>query len=136
MVFGPDGGAFPILEKLTRSFLGGQVGDGKQWMSWIHHRDLVRLMAWMLAGEVSGPVNGTSPNPATNAEVMAALRKALGRPWSPPAPPFALQVAKAFGAPEPSLVTEGARVLPKIALEQGFRFEFGEIGAAVRDLVG
>ena len=84
---GRDGGALPVLEKLTRLFLGGAVGSGRQFMSWIHVADVVRMfVAAIEQMELSGVFNATAPAPVTNAEFMRELRRALHRPWSPPVP--------------------------------------------------
>src|SRR5665213_631455 len=92
-VLGRDGGALPVLEKLTRLFLGGAAGTGKQFISWIHLADLTRMfLAGIERENLSGAFNAVAPNPATNAEFMRELRRALHRPWSPPAPEFAVKL--------------------------------------------
>jgi uncharacterized protein (TIGR01777 family) len=135
IVFGRDGGSFPILKKLTSAFLGGVVGSGAQYQSWIHVEDLVRMYLWMAGESTPDLVNGTSPHPETQASVMSHLRAAMGRPWAPPAPSFAIQLASLFGAPDATLVLEGQRVLPQAALEAGFSFHFKTVDAAIQDLV-
>lgn len=132
-VIGNDGGAFPLLAKLTRSFLGGAVGSGKQWVPWIHVQDIARLMVWAIGRE--GPFNGVAPNPVTNADMMATLRKVSGRPWSPPAPSFGLSLFKALGGPEPTVALVSSRVQPMRALKEGFQFHFNDLESAVKDLL-
>src|SRR5882724_4912622 len=81
-VLGRDGGALPVLEKLTRWFLGGRVGSGKQFISWIHISDLMRAFVEAIEKEnLSGAFNAVAPNPVTNKEFMRELRRALHRPW-------------------------------------------------------
>jgi hypothetical protein len=131
-----NGGALPILTKLTKLFLGGSVGNGRQWMSWIHIRDAVNMIVWAIENDsVRGIYNGTAPNPKTNAEFMATMRKVLKRPWSPPAPPFAVAFGAGLLGTEASLLLEGNRVIPKRAQEQGFAFQFPELEGALKDLL-
>ena len=136
IVLGHGGGAFPPLLNLTKAFLGGHPGSGQQWQSWIHLVDLVDMFFWA-ATKPDAPelMNGTSPNPVRMAEFMAELRRQVGRPWSPPVPAFALQVAGLFGAPDPSLVLTGTKALPKAALDAGFEFKFPDLASAIADLL-
>lgn len=137
VVLGREGGALPTLAQLSRIGLGGKVGNGRQGMSWITVNDLARLIRWVL--EHPNPpavVNGTAPNPATNAEFMRALQTATGAPIALPAPAFGVMLYGVFGGPDPSLVLEGALVAPKVAIEQGFQFENPELVATLRGLVG
>ncbi len=136
VVLGLGGGALPPLLQLTKLFIGGHVGSGKQGQSWIHLDDLVAQFLWMTEADRPAIINGTSPNPVDFSTLMATLRHIVGRPWAPPAPSFALQLASLFGAPEPELVTRGNYVLPKAALEAGFEFKFPNIEPALRNLVG
>ncbi len=133
-VLARDGGALPVLVKLTKAFFGGAAGNGRQYVSWIHIDDLVRLTLWLIESEIEGPVNATAPNPVTNAELMAALRKQLGRPWSPPVPAPVLRLVGKTVGPDASLVLEGQRVVPKKALDGGFSFRFPELPQAFGDL--
>lgn len=135
IVLGRGGGAFEQLSKVTKLMAGGALGDGRQYMSWIHLDDLVRLFLWIIETEgVCGPINGTAPHPVTNAELMAAFREAYGRPFVPPAPAFILKKVMPLMNLEPSLLLEGQRVVPEIALARGFEFGFSEISAALHDL--
>jgi uncharacterized protein (TIGR01777 family) len=114
-------------------FVGGPVGSGRQYVSWVHHEDLVGLTVLALEStEASGPLNATAPQPATNKQFSKALGRALGRPSFLPTPKFALRVML---GPVASLVTSGQRVLPKRALGLGYAFKFPEIDAAMRDAV-
>lgn len=135
IVLAKDGGALPPLAQLTRFFLGGPVGSGSQFVSWIHVKDMVRLIVHAIEKPISGPMNAVAPHPATNRFLMGTLRGVIGRPWAPPVPAFALQVANWFGAPDPSLLLYSQRVEPRVALESDFRFEFDDLRDALRDLV-
>lgn len=134
IVLAREGGAYPVLAKLTKGFLGGAVGSGQQWMSWIHIQDIARMFVHAVQHPATPILNGTAPTPARNREFMEALRKSLHRPWSPPAPALALQLLNKVGGPEPALVLEGQRVLPEAALQSGFTFDFPLLEDALRDL--
>lgn len=129
-VIGGDGGAFPLLAKLTRAFLGGAVGSGKQWVPWIHVDDLARMMVWAIGR--TGILNGAAPEPVRNGELMATMRKVIGRPWSPPAPRLALQAFRALGGPEPAVATLSTRATPQAALDAGFSFQHSNLEDAIR----
>ena len=127
-----------LLAKLLAPFefgLGGRFGDGKHWMSWIHRDDLVRLMIHaIMREEVRGPLNGTAPEPVTNADFCEALGRALVRPAILPVPAWPLQAA--FGDFAEELLLSGQRVLPTEALRSGFVFEYPSIDAAFAQIVG
>ena len=137
VVLSRDGGALQLLEKLTRLFAGGAVGSGRQFMSWIHVADIVRMfVAAIEQPEIVGPFNATAPEPVTNAEFMRELRRALHRPWSPPVPaPFARLGAWLMGS-EGDLALLSYRCLPRRVLEHGFTFHFPTLKAALGDLYG
>jgi len=123
IVLDTDNGALPVLARLTRFFLGGHVGDGRQYVSWIHVADLTRMFLEAIERpEISGVFNVTGPNPVTNAEFMCELRRALHRPWSPPVPAWATHVGAFFMRTEPSLALTGRRCRPRRFLESGFHF--------------
>lgn len=132
---GLKGGVFPPFLNLTKFFLGGHHGSGDQFMSWLHIDDLTRIALLALEGDIEGPVNAVGPNPVSNRYFMAALRGVVGRPWSPPVPAFALEIANWFGAPDPSLLLEGQKVLPAKLQPSGFEFRFNELREALVDLV-
>ena len=134
-VLGRNGGALPLLARLTRWFMGGAIGSGKQYMSWIHHADLNRMFVEAIERtDLSGAFNATAPNPVTNEEFMGQLRRALHRPWSPPAPVWAVRLGSWLMRAEPSLALSGCRCAPKRFLQAGFRFQFPELGAALRNI--
>jgi len=134
VVLGRNGGAFPKLRLLTRVFLGGALGNGRQWIPWIHSRDLVNLILWVVDHDFRGPVNAVGPNAVRNADLMRAMRAAFARPWSPPVPEWALALGSKLGAPDPSILLYSARATPKVAMDGGFEFEFPTIEDALADL--
>ena len=128
-----DGGALAKMLPVFRLGLGGPLAGGKMWMSWIHLEDMVRIIVWAATNEaVQGAVNGVAPNPVTNAEFTRELGKALHRPAFWPVPKLALQAR--FGEMA-SVVLASTRVLPKAALEGGFRFRQSDVGEALRGLL-
>jgi uncharacterized protein (TIGR01777 family) len=127
------GGALKKMLTPFKMFIGGPVGSGKQYVSWIHQEDLVGLVLFALDNaHVSGPMNGTAPAPVTNKAFSKALGRALHRPSFMPTPRIMLRVMLGQVA---GLITGGQRVLPKKALELGYRFRFVDIDAALRDLL-
>jgi uncharacterized protein (TIGR01777 family) len=122
IVLGRDGGALGPLVPLTRAFLGGAQGDGSQWMSWILDSDLAWAFSHIVRRRESGVWNGVGPQPVRNRDFMHALRSQLGRPWSPPAPKFALEVAAKLGGPDPSVLLSSMRVVPQRLLDAGALF--------------
>jgi uncharacterized protein len=130
-----DGGALSVLGRLTKWFLGGAVGDGRQYVSWIHLADMNRMFLDAIENEkLAGAFNATSPNPATNAGFMRELRRALHRPWSPPAPVWAVHFGSWLMQTEPSLALTGRRCAPKRFLDAGFKFQFPELRGALTDI--
>jgi uncharacterized protein (TIGR01777 family) len=134
-VLGRESGALPVLARLTKLFLGGAVGSGRQYISWIHLADLVQMFVAAIEREnLSGTFNAVAPNPVTNAEFMRELRRALHRPWSPPAPEFAVRLGARLMGSEPSLALVSQRCAPKRFLEAGFAFQFPQLVPALNDL--
>jgi uncharacterized protein (TIGR01777 family) len=127
------GGALAMLLTPFKLFAGGPAGSGRQWMSWIHHDDLVGIFLLALdKPEAAGPINGTAPNPLTNREFARALGRALHRPSFLPTPGFALRVMLGEVA---EVVLKGQRVLPGKALTLGYSFRFPHIDAALTDVL-
>jgi len=134
-VLGRDGGALPVLARMTRLFLGGAAGRGQQFISWIHLADLAAMFAAAVTDESrSGIYNAVAPGAVTNAEFMRELRRTLRRPWSPPAPPLAVRLGAWLMGSEGSLVLAGQRCVPKRFLEAGFCFRFASLAEALQDL--
>lgn len=132
-VLGRGGGALQKMLTPFRSGLGGKLGSGRQWMSWIHVDDLVHL--FMFAAETSaveGPLNGASPNPVTNAEFTKTLASVLHRPAPWTVPKFALKLG--LGEMADALL-DSARVLPCATEHAGFRFEYPDLRKALEECV-
>lgn len=133
IVLGPQGGALARMLPLFRLGLGGALGSGVQWMSWIHLEDLVELMSFALREpRLEGPLNAVAPNPVRNAEFTRTLAAALGRPASLRVPAFALRLR--FGEMA-SMLLESQRVRPQAALAAGFGFRRPELAPALEDLL-
>lgn len=137
ITFSPTpGNAFEILLNLVRFSLGGQQGNGRQFVSWIHEDDFARAVEFLIDhDEFEGPVNIASPNPLPNREFMAALREAWGMPNGLPTPAFALEIGAFFLRTESELVLKSRRVIPGRLLDAGFEFEFPTWPEAAEDLV-
>jgi TIGR01777 family protein len=135
VVLGRNSGFLHVLTRLTRWLLGGQVGEGRQYVSWIHIADLSRMILQAIDQEqLTGVFNATAPNPVTNAEFMRALRCALHRPWSPPVPEFAARIGSWLMGTEASLALVSQRCVPKRFLEKNFEFEFPNLREALANI--
>ena len=132
LVLDPTGGALGKMLPLFRFGLGGKMGNGKQWWSWITLHDLIRAISFMLEGELEGPVNLTAPNPVTNQEFTSALARALHRPALFPAPAIALKVAMGGFSSE---ILGSKKVIPQALTEAGFEWDFPHITSALTALV-
>jgi uncharacterized protein len=135
-VLGAEGGAFGKLEKLALLGLGGTVGRGDQWISWIHEEDLDRVILLAIQDEAyEGAFLVTAPEPVTNREFMTTLRRTYRRPWAPPAPSFAVRLAaRLLLDTDPDLVLLGRRCVPTRLLKQGFEFRYPRLSEALFDL--
>ena len=112
--------------------VGGKLGSGKQWWSWITLHDVVRAIAFALENDISGPINLTSPNPVTNQEFTATLARTMKRPALFPAPAIALKIALGGFASE---VLGSKRVIPNVLSEAGFEWDYPQLSAALKALV-
>jgi uncharacterized protein (TIGR01777 family) len=134
VVLAKDGGA---LEKMLTPFkfgVGGTIGSGEQWMSWIAMDDIVAIVHFFLDGEnLKGAFNLTAPNPVTNAEFTKTLGTALNRPTVLPLPAFAIKLL--FGEMGEKLLLQGARVLPKRLEAAGFIFQFTDLESAIKHVM-
>lgn len=134
----------PALDRLAgivRWGLGGRVGSGRQWFSWIHVEDWLRITVQLLeggggVGALSGIVVATSPEPVRNHELMRTLRLVLHRPPSPPTPAWAVKLGSMALRTDPALGLTGRRAVPARLLEAGFEFEYPGLEAALSDLLG
>ena len=136
VVLGHEGGALPILEHLTKWFLGGAAGNGRQFLSWIHLEDLMQLFQHAMVHDnfLDGVYNAVAPNPVTNAQFMRELRHVLVRPWCPPAPGWAIKLISLLTQMESSLMLESCRCVPKRIVDTGFQFQFPELRGALKNL--
>ncbi len=135
-VLGRDGGALPTLARLARLYLGGTVGEGHQYISWLHLRDFCRLALWCVEREeAAGVYNATGPCPVTNAEFMCELRCALKRPWSPRIPAWLVRLGAFVLRTEPALALEGRRCIPDRLVEEHFKFLYTNLESALADLL-
>ena len=136
-VLGPDGGALVPLRTLTRYFLGGTVGSGRQYISWLHVEDLNRMIQRCIEDEnLDGIFNATNPHPITNNVFMRAMRKAMRRPWSPPAPAFIVKIgARWILKTEASLALTGRKCYPRRLEEVGFTFLHTDLEATLREVL-
>jgi len=127
-------GALPRLLLPFRLFVGGPMGSGKQWISWIHLEDQARAIRFLIENEEArGAVNVTAPNPVRNGELAKIIGKAMGRPSWIPVPGFALRLA--FGEVA-EVVLKGQRAVPQRLLDLGFEFQFPTAEAAMKDVLG
>jgi uncharacterized protein (TIGR01777 family) len=133
LVLGRGGGTLQALLPLFRVGLGGPLGSGRQWWSWIHRDDLCRLIVQILANEnVSGPINATAPQPVRQKEFAQVLGRVLRRPAFLPTPAFALKIALGEFADG---ILASQRALPRRAQEMGYRFQFEELEGALREIL-
>jgi uncharacterized protein (TIGR01777 family) len=132
LVLDPTGGALGRMLPLFRFGLGGKLGSGRQWWSWITLHDQLRAICHLLESKISGPVNLTTPNPVTNHEFTSALARALHRPALLPAPAIALKIALGGFSTE---ILGSKKVLPQALLDDGFAFDYPHVTAALDQLV-
>jgi uncharacterized protein (TIGR01777 family) len=132
LVLDPTGGALGKMLPLFRLGLGGKLGNGKQWWSWITLHDQLRAIRFLLENKIEGPVNLTSPNPATNQEFTAALARAMHRPALFPAPAIALKIAMGGFSTE---VLGSKKILPEKLLAVGFNFDYPHLASALTALI-
>jgi uncharacterized protein (TIGR01777 family) len=134
IVLGNDGGAFKPMALPYRFGVGGRVGSGRQWLSWIHIEDLVRAVEYCMdTATIAGVVNGVGPNPVTNDEFGRTLGTVLHRPHWLHVPAFAFRFL--FGELS-MLLLKGQRVVPQVLNDHGFEFEYPTLNQALRQLCG
>lgn len=136
MVMSPDpGGIFDALLGLVRYGLGGRFGDGRQYVSWVHHEDFVRAVCWLIGHEdVEGVVNIASPNPLPNVDFMRSIRDAWGIRIGLPSAAWMLELGSWFLRTETELLLKSRRVVPGLLADHGFAFHHATWPAAARDL--
>lgn len=137
MVLGSTGGALPVLVRLTRCFLGGPVGNGRQGVSWIHIQDLNRVFLEVLGNSsLAGVFNAVAPHPLSNADLMRTLRRVVGRPWCPPAPAVLFGAMGYVVGINSELILTGQRCVPTRLEQAGFTFEYKDVEHALQNLLG
>ncbi|MDH7512162.1 MAG: TIGR01777 family oxidoreductase [Clostridiales bacterium] len=134
LVLGREGGILPRLMTPFRFFVGGPLGGGKQWLSWIHLEDEIRAIRFLVEkGGLRGVFNLTSPGCVRNKEFCRALGQAMRRPWWFPVPAFVLIIF--FGKMADETLLSGQRVIPRALLEAGFAFSFPGLRTALGDIL-
>ncbi|TSI11785.1 TIGR01777 family oxidoreductase [Lysinibacillus sp. BW-2-10] len=133
VVLGNEGGALPLMVLPYKLFVGGTVGAGNQWVSWVHVTDVVRAIVFAIENpHVNGPVNVTAPHPVTMKEFGKIIGTVLKRPHWLPVPSFAMKLAL---GEKSQLVLEGQQVLSNKLLSEGFKFTYPELRLALEDLL-
>ncbi len=133
LVVGP-GGALEVLARPFRFFAGGPVGSGRQWVSWIHVDDVAHLILFALEQEsVSGPLNGTTPNPVRMRDLAATVGQVLHRPSWAPVPAFVLRIA--LGELADALLLRSQHVLPTATLAAGYEFRHPDLQETLRSVL-
>jgi uncharacterized protein (TIGR01777 family) len=132
LVLDPTGGALGKMLPLFRLGLGGKLGNGKQWWSWITLHDVIRAISFLLEKKIEGPVNLTSPNPVTNQEFTSALARAMHRPALFPAPAIGLKIALGGFSSE---ILGSKKVMPQELTNAGFTWDYPHITNALTALI-
>ena len=137
MVLGHGGNSvFPMLRRLARLGLGGAMGGGRQFVSWIHQADFCSAIEWLIEGDqVSGDINLAAPNPVTNREMMSTLRELCGVPIGLPATKWMLEIGAFFLRTETELILKSRRVISRRLAEGGFKFRHPGLHGAFQDLM-
>jgi uncharacterized protein len=131
LVIADDGGFLQRLLLPFRIGLGGVIGDGRQWMSWIHRQDWINIAMTMMADtSMQGPYNATTPNPVTNSEFTQILAQTLNRPALLPAPAWILKILLGERS---QLVLSSQRVMPERLLAQNFKFQYDDLASALNE---
>lgn len=135
IVLGKNGGAFIPLKRLTQFGLGGKVGNGNQFVSWIHELDFARAIAFIIDRKLTGNINVVSPNPKRNIDFMRELRKAVRIPFGIPISESMLKIGAKIIQTESELVLKSRNVIPKRLTENGFTFEYQDLEKAFKNLL-
>jgi uncharacterized protein (TIGR01777 family) len=134
IVLGKNGGALSKMLPAFKMYLGGPMGSGKQWMSWVHMDDLVGIILHAINDmDINGSINATAPNPVTNKVFSSTLGRVLKKPAFLPMPAFVLKLM--LGEMAEELLLSGQRVIPKKMLDAGYVFQYAELENALRDVV-
>jgi hypothetical protein len=130
VVLSAHGGVLSKLIPLVKAFLGGSARTGKQWISWIHLHDVVRIIQWTIEHETPSIVSASNHNPVQNDVFMRWLRSIYSRPWSPPVPALILTIVGKCIGPDASLVLDSYRVIPSTLPE--FKFDYPTLDSIAR----
>ena len=134
IVLGKGGGAMAKMLPAFKSFVGGPLGDGNQWFSWIHIDDVIAAILFIIENEsLSGPFNFTAPNPVRNRELAKTIGKTVGRPAFMPAPKLLIKLAMGELG---STLLDSQRVIPENLIKAGFQFQYPDLTSAIRQIVG
>ena len=134
IVLGKNGGALSRMLPAFKLYLGGPMGSGRQWMSWVHMDDLVGIILNVINNkDIKGAINATAPNPVTNRVFSASLGRALKKPALLSMPAFVLKLM--LGEMAEELLLSGQRVIPKKMLDAGYVFQYASLEEALRDVV-
>lgn len=136
MVLQKEGGIIKPFLNLVKFGLGGKIGSGKQYMTWIHEADFQELIKWAIdENNAEGIIHAASPNPVTNKEFMKSIRKAAGMSFGLPNPDFLIRFGAIFIGTEPELVLSGRRVISTFLLQKGFKFKYPYLHDALDQLI-
>ncbi|WP_345955186.1 TIGR01777 family oxidoreductase [Mucilaginibacter sp. PAMB04168] len=136
IVLGRSDGVFPRLLNLVKLGMGGKQGNGQQKVGWVHEHDAASITHWLMEhDDLDGTINCTAPNTVGNAELMRIIRKTYGMPFGLPAPAWLLAIGAVVIGTETELILKSRWVAPKRLLDAGYRFQFGNAEAAVRDII-
>jgi len=137
IVFGKSDGVFPRLLNLVKIGLGGQQGNGRQYVSWIHEQDLAAITGWLLEHpEIEGRINAVSPNPIQNVGQMQVIRSVYGMPFGLPAPEWLLKIGSIIIGTETELILKSRWVVPARLLKAGYKFKHPDMKEAVKECLG
>ena len=135
MVLGCNGGVFPVLRRLVRTGLGGRMGNGRQFVSWLHEDDFCQAIQWIISDkEMRGTINLSAPNPIENREMMQTLRRIHRAPFGLPATLWMLEIGAFILRTETELITKSRRVIPRRLVASGYQFSFPKFEDACKNL--
>ncbi len=136
MVLGHGGGIIPEMKGLVKKGLGGKMGSGNQYMSWIHESDFLAALRFLIENEkAEGAFNITSPNPIRNKDFMALMRKIMNQKFGLPATKWMLEIGAVFLKTETELILKSRRVVPARLLKEGFTFKYATVDQAFKNLL-
>lgn len=136
IVLGNEGGAWPLLRKLARFGCGGPMGSGRQYISWLHVSDFIKITEWLINEPTAqGTYNCSSPDPVTNYEFMNRVARIVRNPIRIPSPEWLLRIGALFIGTETELILKSRWVLPERLQDEGFQFEYPNLNTALSNLV-